>query len=1001
MLFRLSAQERVLNDSLPMSISNMSQSQVSHPPLLLMHGRPQGMWTVQQAHRIVRAPDPSDGRLNQHVTTTRVVVELGRWVLLPCHCPLNDDEGEAISAGWKGVHDNFLDLSETSVPLKNREYVLLNLRRRQVVPGDFSLFLRRPQLHDQGNYTCYCYSITPPMNVEGIVQPATVHEIHVVTLIVRTASDYVNSTIVAMFDLPQSGETFFSSSVPNSMSLPSTPSGQLVFSPVVPLLSTTPPSMSFSVTTAVLRAGVGGPVYLPCPCTEWNSVSSNPPVWVDNHDVEILLIGPKFDAVPLSQRKFSLPGHSAWRGGTGDCTLVLYNAMLSDQGEYRCTYLDPKFQFDTSTHSWKKGYRIHKVKLMLEEPDHTKVIEAIVKAGNNTQQKTTELVTSIVNDRRRISTTQPPGTTISVTTQMTSTIDKTKTIYSTGISAPKDTDATTSMNVSITLGTTVVSVVPGHLTDKSMIGNSPANDSQSPLSEKEAILDDNEENFENLMTLENEFNEVHMTEQCHEIQKRDAGWKAYGFDSSSLEVTDPWAGRNLWYLQLTHSVRTVQQSGDSYLLRIPKPNTWESIMETVPDPLDYACQIWTLNWLLYQQRRAKEWTVSVSKGLFRPQAHCSWIQNLPYVNILDQHENIRTAVPDVLEVVERRASHCFCSNNTNNGQEVYLGISDCDVYGMPLKSLVKWNATVAPTVTFKIPNSEQVKTLALKFLPMPANVTIGIFKDVWWVCGDKAYLFLPYGWTGCCYMATLKLPYEAMVLRKEQKDSETDNHLKRRRREMAKFHNLEAYHWRISLAEKWGIGIFPWYGVTFLADHIDNITYTLQGFANETIKGFGFLSNTQKSHRLTLLKHDMALDYILAQQGGLCVALNLTGDACYTLVPDTSDNLTSVVDALKRIRDAFGPSESAGWSANAWLQDQLGPVGAIIVQILVAALLSLCFLFCFCTVLLTFAKAMIMRWVGVVMPGDNNQMSVITRKPLVTEKEGEKADPVVVEVYPF
>lgn len=57
--------------------------------------------------------------------------------------------------------------------------------------------------------------------------------------------------------------------------------------------------------------------------------------------------------------------------------------------------------------------------------------------------------------------------------------------------------------------------------------------------------------------------------------------------------------------------------------------------------------------------------------------------------------------------------------------------------------------------------------------------------------------------------------------------------------------------------------------MTFLADHIDNITYILQGFANETIRVFEHLTNTQKSHRLMLLKHDMALDYILAKQGGL------------------------------------------------------------------------------------------------------------------------------------
>ena len=156
--------------------------------------------------------------------------------------------------------------------------------------------------------------------------------------------------------------------------------------------------------------------------------------------------------------------------------------------------------------------------------------------------------------------------------------------------------------------------------------------------------------------------------------------------------------------------------------------------------------------------------------------------------------------------------------------------------------------------------------------------------------------------------------------------------------------------------------------------------------------------NTQKSHRLTLLKHDMALDYLLAKQGGLCVALNLTGDACYTLIPDSTENMTSVIEALRRIRDAFGPSKGAGWSANAWLQSKFGTVGAAVVHILMAAFLSLCLMFCFCTLLLTFAKAMILRWVGVVMPGENAQLSVLHRG--TTEDEEVVMGPKL-EVYPF
>lgn len=43
-----------------------------------------------------------------------------------------------------------------------------------------------------------------------------------------------------------------------------------------------------------------------------------------------------------------------------------------------------------------------------------------------------------------------------------------------------------------------------------------------------------------------------------------------------------------------------------------------------------------------------------------------------------------------------------------------------------------------------------------------------------------------------------------------------------------------------------------------------------------------------------------------------------SNDTWYILIPDTSDNMTSVIDALKSIRDAFGASEGAGRSANTW-----------------------------------------------------------------------------------
>lgn len=223
--------------------------------------------------------------------------------------------------------------------------------------------------------------------------------------------------------------------------------------------------------------------------------------------------------------------------------------------------------------------------------------------------------------------------------------------------------------------------------------------------------------------------------------------------------------------------------------------------------------------------------------------------------------------------------------------------------------------------------------------------------NFYWLCGNEAFLFLPPGWSGSCYFVNLTITNLSLLPITLNQLSES-GHI--HKREMAQFSNLESYHCRISLGEKWGIGIFPWYGVTFLADHIDNITYSMLAFANETIKGFQYLAANDNSHRLTLLKHEMALDYILAKTGGLCKTLKLTGEGCVTIIPDNSDNITSVITALEQIRDAFGPSDSAGYSFNEWLTGQFGPWGAMILHIFIPVLIVLGITLCFCTCVLTY-----------------------------------------------
>ena len=70
--------------------------------------------------------------------------------------------------------------------------------------------------------------------------------------------------------------------------------------------------------------------------------------------------------------------------------------------------------------------------------------------------------------------------------------------------------------------------------------------------------------------------QIKKNENLRTIKKRDARWKAYGFDSSALQISNPWASRNMWFQQVTHSVRTATYGKCPCVVRVPTPNTWRN-----------------------------------------------------------------------------------------------------------------------------------------------------------------------------------------------------------------------------------------------------------------------------------------------------------------------------------------------------------------------------------------------------------------------------------------
>ncbi|XP_029923405.1 uncharacterized protein LOC115370519 [Myripristis murdjan] len=395
-----------------------------------------------------------------------------------------------------------------------------------------------------------------------------------------------------------------------------------------------------------------------------------------------------------------------------------------------------------------------------------------------------------------------------------------------------------------------------------------------------------------LAPLTSEYN--HTTADIHRRKRelfQDTQWKPWGFDANSVKYEKP-EHLNSWWSFIRFLSKRAPGTGPMLVAYKPLGN-WNPLFNLTTDYEGCTKEAveFTGHVNMQNPRGRRQWAITKRgcKKLAAAYTNAMYSNNSPektlrcwYMLCEDSFdpqpwldlENV-TPVEITMQTPVSETLTCVC----NNGTGQFMGQSQCDTHvtgQMVIQTYAKEGISLAvhdtadSNLTMNIGKTQVVANNSLRY---HVGLGIGFMYSNYWQCGNNTYEMLPINWNGCCYLVKLKV-HNVMIMRGQE------SHLNRNKRALAQFHNIQSYHWRISLGEKWGIGILPWYGVTFLADHIDNITYTMSAFANETIKGFEYLSANDKSHRMTLLKHEMALDFLMARTGGLCITLNLTGDAC-------------------------------------------------------------------------------------------------------------------------
>ncbi|KAL6479318.1 hypothetical protein MHYP_G00127510 [Metynnis hypsauchen] len=166
--------------------------------------------------------------------------------------------------------------------------------------------------------------------------------------------------------------------------------------------------------------------------------------------------------------------------------------------------------------------------------------------------------------------------------------------------------------------------------------------------------------------------------------------------------------------------------------------------------------------------------------------------------------------------------------------------------------------------------------------------------DWYWVCGHNVYIILPEHWGGRCaftlFTSSLILvshnPLGATHIARRNKRSNDDDF-------PPPEHQLKS-----KIAKFWEC-LFPQYGLTQVWNQLEVTHYRLATFTNATRAALQGVKDELTALHLTMVQNRMALDLLLAKEGGVCA---MVGDSCCTYIPANDEDHGAISVALDRMQ---------------------------------------------------------------------------------------------------
>nr|AEO17025.1 envelope glycoprotein [Hydrochoerus hydrochaeris] len=205
--------------------------------------------------------------------------------------------------------------------------------------------------------------------------------------------------------------------------------------------------------------------------------------------------------------------------------------------------------------------------------------------------------------------------------------------------------------------------------------------------------------------------------------------------------------------------------------------------------------------------------------------------------------------------------------------------------------------------------------------PAWRNVTASVHwaapKGLYWICGNRAYTQLPANWTGSCILGTIKPSFFLLPLYQgELLGYPTYAHFGEKR--SLTRGNWEDGGWTPErITQYYGPatwtedGVWGYRTSIYMLNRIIRLQAVLEITANETAYALNLLADQQTKIQNAVYQNRLALDYLLAKEGGVCGKFNLTN--CCLQIDDQGRVIKEITERIPELSLERVQSQK-GWS---------------------------------------------------------------------------------------